>query len=140
MYLCVRCTKPGTTLYWSACNKPGKWTVMYLCVRCIKPGKWMVMYLCVRRVDFTSFYDFDIWFWNCSVGVTFFTFYFITSLKVTPAIKREWSHFKQDIHPWNYSFSARSFTSLELSITHGIVLIVWYTCFSFYFIYFSFMH
>ena len=26
--------------------KPGKWEVMYLCVRGIKPGKWEVMYLC----------------------------------------------------------------------------------------------
>jgi hypothetical protein len=22
--------------------------------------------LCVRGIDFASFYDFDIWFWNCS--------------------------------------------------------------------------
>ena len=41
----------STTFYWSACTKP---------------GKWVVMYLCVRGIDFASFYDFDIWFWNCS--------------------------------------------------------------------------
>ena len=23
------------------------------------------MYLCVKDIDFISFYDFDIWFWNC---------------------------------------------------------------------------
>jgi hypothetical protein len=27
------------------------------------------MYLCVRGIDFVSFYDSDIWFWNCSDSV-----------------------------------------------------------------------
>jgi hypothetical protein len=45
------------TFYWSACTKP-----------------WMrtIMYLCGRGFDIVSFYDFSIWFWNCSVSVVFF--------------------------------------------------------------------
>jgi hypothetical protein len=41
-----------TTVYWSACTKPGKWEVIYLCFRGIvtKPGKWEVIYLCVRGI------------------------------------------------------------------------------------------
>ena len=34
------------------------------------------MYLCVKGVDISSFYDFDIWFWNCSDSVVFFAFSF----------------------------------------------------------------
>ena len=30
------------------------------------------MYLCARNVNFASFYDFSIKFWNCSYGVDFF--------------------------------------------------------------------
>ena len=47
------------TCYWSACAKPRKWSVVYMCVRCI---------------DFAFFYDFDIWFWNSSDGVDFLFF------------------------------------------------------------------
>jgi len=50
--------------YWSACTKPRKWTVMYLCL---------------RGIDLTSFYDFDFWFWNCFDSVVFFVFHFIIS-------------------------------------------------------------
>jgi hypothetical protein len=38
---------------------------------CSKPGKWAVMYLYVRATNIASFYDFDIWFWNCSDSVVF---------------------------------------------------------------------
>jgi hypothetical protein len=36
---------------------------------CIKTGKWAVM--CVKGIDFVSFYDFAIEFWNCSDIVVF---------------------------------------------------------------------
>jgi len=39
-----------STFYWSACTKPEKWAVIYLYV---------------TGIDFASYYDFDIWFWNC---------------------------------------------------------------------------
>jgi len=29
------------------------------------------MYMCVRVIDFASFYDFSITFWNCSDSVVF---------------------------------------------------------------------
>jgi len=32
----------------------------------------MYQYLCVRGIDFASFYDFSIGFWNCSDSVVFF--------------------------------------------------------------------
>jgi len=32
------------------------------------------MYLCVTDIDFASFYDFSIGFWNCSDGVNIFHF------------------------------------------------------------------
>ena len=37
----------------------------------------VVMYVCVWSLDFASFYDFDIWFWNCYDGVVFLVFHFI---------------------------------------------------------------
>jgi hypothetical protein len=37
-------------------TKPGKCTIMYMCVRGIKPGKCAIMYMCVRGIDFSSFY------------------------------------------------------------------------------------
>jgi hypothetical protein len=46
--------------YWSACTKPGKWAVSYLCV---------------KGMNFTSFYDFSIVFWNCSDSVVYFAFF-----------------------------------------------------------------
>ena len=33
------------------------------------------MYLCVWGIDFASFYDFDIWFWNCFDSVVSFLFF-----------------------------------------------------------------
>jgi len=56
-----RTTAKADTFYWSACTKP---------------GKWVVMYLCVRGFDFASFYDFSIGFLNCSHSVVFFSFYY----------------------------------------------------------------
>ena len=47
---------------------------------CIKTGKWAVMYFCAKGIDFASFYDFDIWFWNCSDSAVFFVFHFIRLL------------------------------------------------------------
>jgi hypothetical protein len=40
---------------------------------CNKPGKWAVECLCARSIDFASFYDGDIWFYNCSDSVIFFS-------------------------------------------------------------------
>ena len=34
-------------------------------------------------IDFPSFYDFDILFWNCSDSVVFFIFHFIPTLQFT---------------------------------------------------------
>ena len=31
-----------------------------------KTYKTLLFYLCVKGIDFASFYDFDIWYWNCS--------------------------------------------------------------------------
>ena len=39
---------------------------------CNKSGKWAVECLCVRSIDFASFYDGDILFYNCSDSVVFF--------------------------------------------------------------------
>ena len=50
---------PPANFYWNAC---------------IKPGKWAVMYLCVRSVDLASFCDFSIGFLNCSDSVVFSVF------------------------------------------------------------------
>ena len=56
--VCVHKTSlTPATFYWSACTKP---------------GQKVSMYLCVRGIHFVSFYDFDIWFWKCSVSVVFF--------------------------------------------------------------------
>jgi hypothetical protein len=35
------------------------------------------MYMSVKGIDFATFYDFDIVFWNCSDNVVFFVFHFI---------------------------------------------------------------
>ena len=40
------------------------------------------MYLCVRGIDFVSFYDFCIRFWDCYDSVVFLVYHFIYS---TPA-------------------------------------------------------
>ena len=54
---------PPLSFYWSAFAKPGKWAFIYLCV---------------RGIHFTSFYVFDMWFWNCSDSVVcFFLFIYI---------------------------------------------------------------
>jgi len=45
---------------------------------CTKPGQKVGMYLCVRGIDCASFYDFDIWFWNCFVSVVFLYFHLFT--------------------------------------------------------------
>jgi hypothetical protein len=46
---------------------------------CIKQEKWPVMYVGAMDIDYTSFYDFDIWFWNFSDTVVFFAFHLISS-------------------------------------------------------------
>ena len=48
-------------------------------LQCIKPGQWAIIYLCAMGIDFVSFYDFDIWFWNYSDSVVFLSYHFITS-------------------------------------------------------------
>jgi hypothetical protein len=50
--------------YWSACTKPEKWAVMYLCV---------------RGIDVICIYYFDIWFWNCFDGVVFSAYIVVSS-------------------------------------------------------------
>jgi hypothetical protein len=41
------------------------------------------MYLCARGIDFTSFYDFSIEYWNCSDNGVFFVFHFIFAFLLT---------------------------------------------------------
>jgi len=43
-----------------------------------KPGKRAVIHLCARFIDFASFCDFDILFWNCFDSVEYFVFHFLT--------------------------------------------------------------
>ena len=38
------------------------------------------MHLCVRDIHYASFYDFDIWFRNCSDSVVFFVFHVFHSI------------------------------------------------------------
>jgi len=38
-----------------------------------KQGKWAVMYMCVKGINFSSFYNLSIGFWNCSDNVVFFS-------------------------------------------------------------------
>jgi len=45
----------------------------------MKPGKWVIMYLGVKGIDFASFYDFSIWYWNCSYSVVIFVLHFIVN-------------------------------------------------------------
>ena len=42
-----------------------------------KPGKCVVMCLCAMGINFSSFYDFNIWFWNCSDSVVFLVFHVV---------------------------------------------------------------
>ena len=60
-------------IYWEGlyCQKT---SLTYPPFASTKPGKWTVMYLCVRGIDLTSFYDFSIEFLNC---VVFCVFHFI---------------------------------------------------------------
>jgi hypothetical protein len=46
------------------------------------PNQECVMYLCVRDIDFVCFYDFPIWFWNCSDIVVFGLFILIRWLSL----------------------------------------------------------
>ena len=84
-----------TTFYWSACTKPGKSAVssctkpgksaVSSCTKlgksavssCTKPGKSAVMYLCFRSIEFASFYNFNIYFWNYSDILVFFFFFIL---------------------------------------------------------------
>ena len=46
--------------------------------------------ICVRWIDFTFFYDFDIWFWNCSENVVFcfvFRFYWPMSFLINNNVR-----------------------------------------------------
>ena len=52
-------------------------STIFYCKACIKSG-WS--FICVRGVNFASFYDFDIWFLNCSHGMVYFVFNFITTI------------------------------------------------------------
>jgi hypothetical protein len=85
MYLCVRGINVPSQESEGSCVCV--LDVMCLCVRGInvpsQESEWScicvldVMCLCVRGIDFTSFYDFDIRFWNCSGSVGFFVFHFL---------------------------------------------------------------
>jgi hypothetical protein len=50
-----------------------------------KPGNWVIMCLFIKGIDYSSFYYFDIWFWNSSDSELFYVFplisnYFIDSV------------------------------------------------------------
>ena len=77
------CTKPGKSAV-SSCTKPGK-SAVSSCTKlgksavssCTKPGKSAVMYLCFRSIEFASFYNFNIYFWNYSDILVFFFFFIL---------------------------------------------------------------
>ena len=45
---------------------------------CTKPGRRAVIKFSVRGIDFSFFWDFSFWFWNCSDSVVFCVFPFIS--------------------------------------------------------------
>jgi hypothetical protein len=53
-----------------------KFNIMIL-TACIKTGKSAIIYVFGRDIDFGSFFEFDIWYLNCSDSVVFFIFHFI---------------------------------------------------------------
>ena len=62
-----------------------------------------VMYLCVRGINFASFYDFDILFWNCSDSVVFFRILSTVSrecgiFRILPTVSRECGIFVSVFH------------------------------------------
>ena len=65
------------TIHWSVCTTPEKWavTTIHWSVS-TTPEKWAAMYLC-WCIDFTSSYEFDIWFRNCSDCVVYSFLLFI---------------------------------------------------------------
>ena len=40
--------------------------ILSLCIEVPVPSQWSCNCICVLGYPFASFYDFDIWFWNCS--------------------------------------------------------------------------
>jgi hypothetical protein len=90
-------------IFWCILHDKWRWTVLsdisvsimssyeldnvnwyFYCSACTKSGKWAIMYVCVRGVIVSSFYDFDIWFWNSSDWEILFVFssYCYVSVKV----------------------------------------------------------
>ena len=51
----------------------------------------VVMDLCVKGINISSFYDFDIWFWNLSDSVPYFIFHF--SRRRQSVISNVWMKF-----------------------------------------------
>ena len=60
---------------------------------------WAVMYLCINGINFVSFYDFDILFWNCSDSVIYFVFHFIDKYMSLRIVKPS-SVYKSFQYPW----------------------------------------
>ena len=59
-------------------------TISYLSAG-TKSGNWVIMCLCIKGIDYSSFYYFDIWFWNSSDSEVVYVFplisnYFIDSV------------------------------------------------------------
>ena len=75
------------TFYIHYCAQSSWYTDKNIWSAYTKPGKWAAMYLCVRGIDFTSFYDFDIWFSNCLSVVFLFCFSFYVNLISRPTNK-----------------------------------------------------
>ena len=77
------------TFYWSACTKPGKWDVIYMCVRVL------TLYL---------FLQFLIRFWNCSASsLVFFVFiYLIKLLDSLVLVGRVATNKQPKIGGWSY--------------------------------------
>jgi hypothetical protein len=74
------------------------------------------MYMCVRStcIDFASFYDFSIGFWNCSDGVVIFVFHFIYCSTSLMGLSLPWCCHVCVFHMSKISDSSPNFVSDDL--------------------------
>ena len=83
-----------------------------------KPRKWAVIYLSVNGIDFASFFDFDIWFWNCSNYYVFFLLFLIL-LEVSVIIICPTSN---GLHPTDSTSVSSAFTTLAAIVLSMFML------------------
>jgi hypothetical protein len=83
-------------IFVSGCTKQEQWAIMYLWVFvpsqnsersciwvsvCAKPEQWAIMYLCDGGIDFVSFYDISILFWNFLHTLEFVWFFILLQIQ-----------------------------------------------------------